>query len=91
MILRCTRKVLLTVTRPRQPTGCPLDGEDWYANLLRLSGRKCVLLTHAARLFTVFEPGLRTADLRAPRPCLGCKHARTAGADWWPTAPVVRG
>jgi hypothetical protein len=41
-------------------------GEDWYANLLWLSGRRCLLLTHAATLFTVFEADVRAADLRDP-------------------------
>jgi hypothetical protein len=63
VILRCTKK-LLTVIKPRQLTDCPADGEDWYANLLWLSGRKCLLLTHSATLFTVFEANVRTADLR---------------------------
>ena len=27
-------------------------------------GRKCLLLTHAGTLFTVFEPDVRAADLR---------------------------
>ena len=65
MILRCTKK-LLTVIRPRQLADYPPDGEDWYANLLWLSGRKCLLLTHAATLFTIFEADARAADLRDP-------------------------
>ena len=65
MILRCTKK-LLTVIRPQQLAGCPPDGEDWYANLLWLSGRKCLLLSHAATLFTVFEADVRAAGLRDP-------------------------
>ena len=65
MILRCTKK-LLTVIRPRQLIDCTPDGEDWYANLLWLSGRKCLLLTHAATLFTVLEADVRAADLRDP-------------------------
>ena len=63
MILRCTKK-LLTVIRPPQLIDCKPDGEDWYANLLWLSGRKCLLLTHAATLFTIFEVDVRAADLR---------------------------
>jgi len=50
VILRCTKK-LLAVIRPRQLINCLPDGEDWYANLLWLSGRKCLLLRddeHAA-------------------------------------------
>jgi hypothetical protein len=63
--MRCTKK-LLTVIGQRQVADCPPDGEDWYANLLWLSGRKCLLLTHAATLFTVFEADVRTAGLRDP-------------------------
>ena len=37
------------------------DGEDWYANLLVLDRRKCLLLTHPSTLFTVFEPDVRAA------------------------------
>ena len=65
MILRCTKK-LLTVIRPQQLIDCTPDGEDWYANLLWLNGRKCLLLTHAATLFTALEADVRTADLRDP-------------------------
>ena len=39
VILRCTKK-LLTVMRPRQLIDCTPDGEDWYANLLWLSGTR---------------------------------------------------
>ena len=65
MIVRCTKK-LLTVIRPRQLIDCTPDGEDWYANLLWLSARKCLLLTHAATLFTVLEADVRAANLRDP-------------------------
>jgi hypothetical protein len=65
VILRCTKK-LLTVIRPRQLIDCTPDGEDWYANLLWLSGRKCLLLTHVATLFTIFESDVRAPELRAP-------------------------
>jgi hypothetical protein len=65
VILRCTKK-LLTVIRPQQLIDCMPDGEDWYANLLWLSSRKCLLLTHAATLFTVFETDVRAAELRDP-------------------------
>jgi hypothetical protein len=52
------------VIRPRQLVDQSRDDEDWYGNLLWLSGRKCLLLTHAATLFTVFEADVRAADLR---------------------------
>lgn len=41
------------------------DGEDWYANLLVLDRRKCLLVTHTSTLFTVFEPDVRAAALRS--------------------------
>ena len=66
MILRCTKKVL-AVIGPRllaDPAPAP-DAEDWYANLLWSEHRKCLLLTHSATLFTIFEPGVSAADLRA--------------------------
>ncbi len=66
MILRCTKK-LLAVLGPGRAAGqgpAP-DPEDWYANLLWFDGRKCLLLTHAATLFSVFEANVRAADLRA--------------------------
>ncbi len=63
MILRCTKK-LLDVIRPAGLAGDAPSPEDWYANLLWLDGRKCLLLTHSATLFTVFEPDVRAAGLR---------------------------
>jgi hypothetical protein len=63
VIVRCTRK-LLAVIRPARLADSPPDGKDWYANLLWFSGRKCLLLTHAATLFTLFEPEVRAAGLR---------------------------
>ena len=65
MIVRCTGK-FLAVIRPARLADSPPDGEDRYANLLWFSGRKCLLLAHAATLFTIFEPDVRAADLRDP-------------------------
>jgi hypothetical protein len=66
VILRCTGKVLTVLGRTRavRPGPAP-DHEDWYANLLRIDRRQCLLLTHAGTLFTVFEPGITAARLRA--------------------------
>jgi hypothetical protein len=41
--------------------------EDWYANVLVLDRRKCLLLTHSATLFSVFEPDVRARQLRSTR------------------------
>lgn len=66
MVLRCTKKLLAIISprRAAEPAPAP-DAEDWYANLLWFDRRKCLLLTHAATLFTIFEAGLRAASLRA--------------------------
>lgn len=64
MILRCTKK-LLDVIRPEQLATQRPDGNDWYGNLLVLDRRKCLLLTHADTLFTIFEPDARAPDLRS--------------------------
>lgn len=42
VVLRCTRK-LLDVIRAEQLAAPQPDGEDWYANLLVLDRRKCLL------------------------------------------------
>jgi len=68
VILRCTKK-LLTVIGPglvAEPAPEP-DAEDWYANLLWFDRRKCLLLTHWATLFSVFEADVSASDLRATR------------------------
>jgi hypothetical protein len=66
VILRCTKKLLDVVKPARLAEDAP-NPEDWYANLLWVDGRKCLLLTHAATLFTVFEPDVRAAGLRDTR------------------------
>ena len=66
MILRCTKKLLAVLGpgRVTEPGPAP-DPEDWYAYLLWFGGRKCLLLTHAATLFSVFEADVGAVDLRA--------------------------
>lgn len=65
MILRCTAKLQAIVGRPDQSTSSLSPStHDWYANLLWIEGRKCLLLTHAGTLFSVFAPDVRTAQLR---------------------------
>ena len=66
MVLRCTKK-LLDVLRPPEVSALEPCDEDWYANLLVLDRRKCLLLTHADTLFSVFEPDVRVGQLRSTR------------------------
>ncbi len=64
VVLRCTAKMLsLLGTRPRDLETIEPSDQDWYANLLWLEARKCLLLAHAATLFSVFVPDIRKADL----------------------------
>ena len=64
MILRCTAKALdlLGGRRLELTESTPTD-DDWYLNLLWVDGRKCLLLTHAGTLFSIFLAGVRKADL----------------------------
>ncbi len=57
MILRCTAKMLkLLGARPGDLVPVKHNDQDWYANLLWLDGRNCLLLAHAGTLFSVFVP-----------------------------------
>jgi hypothetical protein len=46
----------------------PPSDDDWYVNLLWLDHRKCLLITHAGTLFSVFLAGVRKSDLRPVGP-----------------------
>lgn len=64
VVLRCTARVLnLLGARPKDMAAVEHTDEDWYANLLWLERRKCLLLAHARTLFSIFVPGVRKADL----------------------------
>ncbi len=64
MVLRCTAKMLtLLGARPPDLVTIEPNDQDWYADLLWLDGRKCLLLAHAGTLFSVFVPNIRKADL----------------------------
>jgi len=69
VILRCTNKLLAVIgpALAAKPAPAP-DAEDWYANLLWFDRRKCLLLTHAATLFSVFEANVSAPGLHAAGP-----------------------
>jgi hypothetical protein len=65
VILRCARKLLRLLGTETAASSEPVPGtEDWYGNLLWFDRRKCLLLTHAGTLFSVFEADVRAAGLR---------------------------
>jgi hypothetical protein len=71
MILRCTaRMVDLLGIRPASLVTESHSDDDWYANLLWIDRRKCLLLMHAGTLFSVFVLDVRKADLRPIGPFL---------------------
>jgi hypothetical protein len=57
VLLRCTKK-LLVVLGPGfvVESAAVVDSQDWYANLVSVGGRQCLLLTQAATLFTLVAP-----------------------------------
>ncbi|SRR5712692_5350772 len=64
VVLRCTAKLLtLLGVRPRDLVTIEPSDQEWYANLLWLDARKCLLLAQAGSLFSVFVPDIRKADL----------------------------
>jgi len=67
MLLRCTSRLLQTIggkTKPTLSTAAPASSNDFYANLIWIEGRKCLLVTHAGTLFSIFTPDVRADDLR---------------------------
>ena len=65
MVVRCTKK-MLDLLGGRSVTLSELSpaDADWYLNLVWIERQKCLLLTHAGTLFSVFRAGVRVADLR---------------------------
>ncbi|UUY03868.1 hypothetical protein LRS13_24970 [Svornostia abyssi] len=61
VIVRCTAR-LLKLLAPVDIADAPSGPDDWYANLVWINRRKCVLLVHAETLFPVF-----VADVRKPQ------------------------
>lgn len=64
MVVRCTKKLLSLLGREVVLTEQPPSGDDWYANLLWIDRRKCLLFVHADTLFPVFRTEVRAGDLR---------------------------
>lgn len=61
MIVRCTAR-LLKLLAPNELVELPPAPDDWYANLIWIDRRKCLLVVHADTLFPIF-----VADVRKPQ------------------------
>jgi len=70
VVVRCTKKLLDLLGHAVTPTKQPPSDDDWYANLLWIDRRKCLLLVHADTLFPVFRAGIRAGNLRPLGPYL---------------------
>ncbi|MEO6857465.1 MAG: hypothetical protein ABI323_02615 [Solirubrobacteraceae bacterium] len=66
-VVRCTAK-LLKLLGDAPLTGSEPADDDWYANLLWIDGRKCLLMTQAATLFSLFEPEITKASVNPVGP-----------------------
>jgi hypothetical protein len=64
VVVRCTKKLLDLLGRAVTPTDRPPSDDDWYANLLWIDRRKCLLLVHADTLFPVFRADVLVDELR---------------------------
>jgi Domain of unknown function (DUF6933) len=65
VVVRCTKRMLdLLGGRSVTLSELPPSDDDWYLNPVWIDRQKCLLLTHAGTLFTVFRAGVRSADLR---------------------------
>ena len=61
MIVRCTAR-LLNLLASGELADVPPAPDDWYANLIWIDRRKCLLVVHADTLFPIF-----VADVRKPQ------------------------
>ncbi len=65
VVVRCTRKLLDLLGKGVVAAAAPsATNEDWYASLLWIDRRKCLLVTHADTLFPVFRAAIRVDELR---------------------------
>ncbi|MBM4135671.1 MAG: hypothetical protein FJ241_02450 [Nitrospira sp.] len=68
-IIHCTRKLLKELDVPLvEPDKVPLPTEglgNWYANLLRIDRRKCLLFTNEKSLYTFLIPKVLKANLKS--------------------------
>ena len=66
LVIRCTQKLLkersIDASALDEPASEGIFG-SWFAHLLIIDRRKCVLFTHGSTLYSFLVPGVRKADL----------------------------
>lgn len=69
VIVRCTGKLLNLLGKHSVAlVDAPATSDDWYANLLWVDRRKCLLIVHGGTLFALFAADVRVGDLRPFEP-----------------------
>ena len=67
-IIHCTRKLLKEIDVPLvEPDKIPVPTEglgNWYANLLRIDRRKCLMFTNEKSLYTFLIPKVQKGNLK---------------------------
>lgn len=65
LLLRCTAKLRKLGGWPVEdpPDDAIAPHKTWYANLIWIERRKCILLTHASTLYSVFAVDVRKSSL----------------------------
>jgi len=63
IILRCTAKLQKFLSIPVSGVTTGDSGAEWYANLLWIQGRKCLLFCQADTLFSFFVPDVLKANV----------------------------
>jgi len=65
VVIRCTGKLLNLLGKHSVTlVDAPTTSDDWYANLLWIDRRKCLLIVHAETLFALLAADIRVSDLR---------------------------
>jgi hypothetical protein len=65
VVVRCTGRLLNLLGKQSVTLiDAPKTEDDWYANLLWIDRRKCLLIVHAGTLFALFVADIRVSDLR---------------------------
>jgi len=71
-IIRCTKKLLTELkTKPSEGAISSNEVGSWYANLLRIDRRKCILFTNDATLYSFLIPGLKKPQFENFREVFG--------------------
>src|SRR3989442_3690906 len=60
------------------------DDQDWYANLVWMERRKCLLVAHVGTLFSVFQPDVTKSDLTPIGSCVVALIQRELAAEGLP-------